>query len=300
LAAACGARSELDLAEQAGSGGEPERDAGMDAPIDAPIDAPMDARDDVFVPPECSGPEVTYIYVVTDQAELFAYKPQSNAFELKGTLDCPSASSPFSMAVSRDAVAHVLYQDGELFQVSIEDASCEPTPYIPPPMDAPFNRFGMGYAANPDDDGETLYVADITFSAPSQGLATLDTDQYLVTPIGPFSINPGNAIELTPTGLDGPLFGYFLNEPPPGGTLVEIDTQNANIVSAVTLGAGDGASSLAVAWWGGFFYIFTGPPGQPTTITRYDPTSGMTSAVTTLPSHVVGAGVSTCAPNALP
>jgi len=272
----------------------------FDAGQDAAADAPMDVERDVFVPPECSGPEVTYIYVVTDTNHLLAFKPQSNSFELKGALTCPTNSSPFSMAVSRDAVAHVVYQSGDLFAVDISDASCDATPYVPQPDGSDFHVFGMGYAADQVGDGETLYVADISFTAPSAGLARLDTETFTLENIGPFSANPGNAVELTPTGVDGPLFGYFLNEPPPGGTLVEIDTDSAQIVSSAPINVGGGASSLALAWWGGDFYIFTGPPGQPTTVTRYQPDSQTSTVVATLPQHVVGAGVSTCAPGRLP
>ncbi len=297
LAVACGARSDLELDPP------PPRaeDAGIDAPVDAPpdvvADAPADVEEDVFVPPECSGPEVTYIYVVTGERELYAYKPQSNSFELKGTLFCPSAASPFSMAVSREGIARVLYTDGNLFEVDILDAACSPTAYQPPDPDDDFFQFGMGYAA--DGDGESLFVADITFTDPSAGLARIDTDSYTLSYIGPFTVNPGNAIELTPTGLDGPLYGYFLNSPPPGGTLVQIDTATAEIVEHTFVDIGNGQSSLAVAWWGDDFYVFTGTGGT-TAVTRYDPVAQTVAQVTTLQNHVVGAGVSTCAPNRLP
>ncbi|MEM9696498.1 MAG: hypothetical protein AAGA56_28405, partial [Myxococcota bacterium] len=223
-AAACGARTNL------GASGEAQADATSvstttstrtetvdeddgDIIIIDDDDGEEDPDEPIEVPPECDGPDVTFIYVVTSDNRLLAYRPGSNTFETKGTLDCPSGgSTPFSMAVSRDAVARVLYTNGRLYEVDIADASCASTAYDPPiDTEAPFFQFGMGYAANPNDDGESLYVADISFDEPSAGLARIDTETYERTFIGPFSDNPGNALELTPTGLDGPLFGYFLN-----------------------------------------------------------------------------------------
>jgi hypothetical protein len=291
IAAACGARSELGLPREqpdGGNGGDAGPDAEPDAAPDVPEDVPPDA------PPECTE-DVTYIYLVSSQNELWAYKPQSNAFELRGTLDCPpAAGSPFSMAVARDGIAHVLYNSGNLFRVDVADASCESTPFEPGQLG--FVQFGMGYAANDDNFGETLYVAEISFSAPPIGLASIDTITYELSFIAPFSETFGFALELTPSGK-GPLYGYFLSTTGPGGTLVEIDEETAEILSAMPLTAGmGGATNLAIAWWGGSFYIFTGFAGGGTEANRYDPSTGQVSQVTTHPQSFVGAGVSTCAP----
>jgi hypothetical protein len=241
---------------------------------------------------------VTYVYVVTGSDNLWAYKPMSNTWELRGNLSCPATgnATPFSMAVSVEGIAHIVYNNGQLFRASVEDADCELTMFQPNQMG--FQLFGMGYAANDDDFGETLYVAEITFDSPSLGLASIDTDTYELSFIGPFSQNPGNALELTPTG-DGPLWGYFLNVPGPGGTLVEIDKKTAEILQTIGLQVGMDSSALAVAWWGGSFYIFT-TNGAGTDVSRYNPESGLTTLVTTHGETVVGAGVSTCAPNSAP
>lgn len=298
LGAACGARSELDAPK--GRAPKSVEDAGTDAPIDAPVDVPEDVPEDVPFPNECEDPEsVTYVYVVTSENELHAFKPQNNTFQLRGTLNCPAGgASPFSMAVSRTGIAHVVYNDGQLFRVSVLDASCEPTTFMPGQFG--FNLFGMGFGADQDDGGgETLYVAEISFNQPSLGLGSLDLDTLDLAFIGAFSQNPGNAIELTPTG-SGPLWGYFLNEPGPGGTLVEIDTATAQIVSSIPVNVGMNSSALAVAWWGGAFYIFTTPGSGGSEVNRFDPVSMTSTLVATFPLTIVGAGVSTCAPASLP
>jgi hypothetical protein len=162
-----------------------------------------------------------------------------------------------------------------------------------------FDRFGMSFAPNKLDDGETLYVAEISFSAPPLGLASIDTDTFELSFIGPLSFNPGFALELTPSG-SGPLWGYFLNDPPPGGTLVEIDTDTADVTDSIPVSVGNGSSALAVAWWGGAFYIFTTPVSGGTDVTRFDPITSNATKVAGFALTVVGAGVSTCAPDQLP
>lgn len=292
---ACGARSDLAVPQERGKLADAGPDADPDVE-DASADVPEDVQPDVppDTPPECEE-DVTYVYVVTGNDNLWAYRPMSNTWELRGTLDCEpfGGATPFSMAVSVEGIAHILYNNGQLFRARVDDASCELTMFQPNQMG--FQLFGMGYAPNEDNFGETLYVAQISFDAPSLGLASIDTDTYELSYIGPFSENPGNALELTPTG-DGPLWGYFLNVPGPGGTLVEIDTQTAEILQSIGLPAGMDSSALAVAWWGGAFYIFT-TSGNGTNVDRYDPDTGVTTLVTTLGETVVGAGASTCAPS---
>lgn len=236
--------------------------------------------------------ECLAIYVVTKQRQLLAFKPQKNEFEPLGRLECPAfGATPFSMAVARTGHADVLHTDGRIYRVGLDSLECKRTRFQrnQPPG---FRLFGMAYGADDSDDGESLYVAEISFQRPSKGLGRIAGEHLEY--VGRFSETPGLAIELTPTG-DGPLFGFFLNEPGPGGTLVEIDTDSAEIVSSTPLNVGTDSPSLAVSWWGGFFFIFTSGKGQ-TNVSRYDPATRIATPVGKLDQMVVGAGVSTCAP----
>jgi hypothetical protein len=297
---ACGARSDLSSSTSsndpgADAGRDGRADATPDGSPDAPADAPADAEPDVFVR-DCD-PEagVTYVYLVTEQNEIFSFDPDDSSLELHGTLDCPSnGPTPFSMAVNRTGKAYVLFDDGRLFRVSLADASCDPTEYVPGQLD--FNVFGMGFATDQAGPDESLYVAEINPNGPSDGLARIDTDTLELQFIAPFSETFGQKIELTGTG-DGRLFGYVLSQPGPGGTLVEIDKQTATIVSSTALDVGPPGSALAFAFWGGDFYIFTTQAGGiGTDVTRYQPGNGSLDPVGALSTTVVGAGVSTCAP----
>ncbi|HSO00633.1 MAG TPA: hypothetical protein VLS89_20215 [Candidatus Nanopelagicales bacterium] len=294
IAAACGARSALLVDERAlgegGSGGGPAEDAGLDA-ADA-ADA-QDAEPDVVIV-DCQEAGIPYVYLVTSENNLYSFNPGDGSLILRGAISCPgTAANPFSMGVDRQGTAYVLFGDGQIFRVSTLDASCEATDFAPGQLG--FNLFGMGFSTDEGGPTETLYVAEINFNAPSLGLASIDVGDFDLTYIGSFSENPGNAIEMTGTG-DGRLFGYFINSAGPGGVVVEIDKQTADILSSTPLPAGGAGSSLAFAFWGGDFYIFTSQGGGTTEVNRYSPGDGSVSFFTTLPQTVVGAGVSTCAP----
>ena len=294
---ACGARSDLGSLDRGfgeDAGGDAP-DAKRDSPADAPTDAPRDAEPDVFVR-DCD-PEagVTYVYLVTEQNEIFSFDPADNVLELHGTLDCPSGGpTPYSMAVDRKGTAYVLFDDGHLYRVSLADASCDPTDYPVGQLD--FNVFGMGFATDEAGPDEALYVAEINPNGPSDGLGRIDLETLELAFVGQFSETFGQKIELTGTG-DGRLFGYFLSQAGGGGSLVEIDKETAQILSSTALSVGPPGSALAFAFWGGDFYIFTTQAGGiGTDVTRYRPSDGSLVVVASLSTTVVGAGVSTCAP----
>ncbi len=241
-------------------------------------------------PPECMA-----IYLVSMQNNILAYNPLDHAFEERGRLECPAGpwAHPFSMGVTREGIAHVVYSDGRLYEVDLDDMRCRRTEFTPN-QEPGFWQFGMGYAPTPD--GEALYVAEISHVRPSKGLARVDTRTGELHYIGSFSLNPGFDIELTPTG-DGPLYGFFLNAFSPGGTLVEIDTSSAIIKRSYHVDVGSHSQALAIAWWGGQFYIFTSR-GTGSVVDRFDPKTEKVARVATIDQRIVGAGVSTCAPSA--
>jgi len=289
---ACGARSGLNA---------PFGDAPSDAEAESlppPSDPPSEPPKKQLVQPEgCEDPDAAYVYAITAESEVLQYDPANRAYSPLGRVDCPAfGGAPFSMAVSREAVAFVIYTSGHLMELDLKDLSCRPTAYEPRFNGEAFHVFGMGYAADPASrSGESMYVADVDFDggAVSAGLARIDDETFDLNHIGPFSKNPSGVVELTGSGVEGPPHGYFLNGEDPGGTLVTIDRDTADVTDSVVLDPG-GIGSLAIAWWGGDFFVFKGT-GQSTEVTRYDPETGATSFDSILPGLVVGASSSTCA-----
>jgi hypothetical protein len=244
---------------------------------------------------DCTDPDVTYIYLVTQSLSMFAYKPLLGELEYRGLLDCnvPGAG-PFSMAVSRAGRAYVLYNDGSLWEADVTDASCEATPYAIAQQG--FLNFGMGYALDDDQMGETLYVSDIDYEADlSKGLGIIDTQSFELTTVGSFGMAPGFRIELTGEGTD--LYAFIIDDQIGGGHLGLVDKESGQLGPTIQVPVGSNIGSWHFASWGSEFYFFTEVSGEGfTTIRRYDPVTQGLVELGTVPEPVVGAGASTCAP----
>jgi hypothetical protein len=286
---ACGARTELLSPEEPADVGVDVRDAASEDALPS-IDQ---FQSDTPIPTDCPDAGATLIYVITSQNELFSFYPPTLVFSKIGDIACPDTEggTPWSMAVDRLGTAYSVFDDGLLWQISTQNASCQPTSYVPPTQDAPFFVFGMGYAG--DQTSESLYIADARFSMESAGLATIDTMTFTRSFIADFQPELPRC-ELTGTG-DGRLFAFCLPTMGNGSTLAEVDRMTAQVIAENTLMVGGANDAFAYAFWGGVFWIFTSP-GMMTTVTRYDPSSMSETEVTTMGSTVVGAGVSTCAP----
>jgi hypothetical protein len=289
VVAACGARTELELDTPAPpsilDAGPDIKDAGPDIK-DAGPDVP---------PLTCEEAGVTFIYVVSSQNTLFSYYPPSGVFTPLGTINCPGTfgATPFSMAVDRGGTAYVVFTDGQLFRVSTATAACKATGFVP--GQSGFGTFGMGFSSNTDDPGETLFVAASPSTGTSAGLASIDTSTLDLSFIGPFS-SPLGRTELTGTG-DGRLFGFSIDTSGAGSFLSEIDGTTAKILSSKPISVGGPSDAFAYAFWGDAFYFFTASGGAPTQVTRYNPQDQSLVTVGSLIDTIVGAGVSTCAPN---
>lgn len=299
---ACGARTGLNFyhtqsEEPADAAVEMvEADAVHEVRLDVTLDRAREA--DVAREPlpdvyknDCTDPSIQYIYVFTEKSNLYSFHPASLAFAFLGTLGCATASTPFSMAVDRKGVGYVEYDDGSLFRVSLISASCQPTPWLP--RTDGFTMFGMGYSTDQGGPSEKLYVANSGFAtSTSPRLGWIDTTTFRVNMVGQI---PDGGMELTGTG-DGRLFGFFQGSSSGSAHLVALDKTDGSylddtLLPGVTLGHG-----WAFAFWGGDFWFFTSP-GANSIVTRYVPTTGEIAVVTELSSEIiVGAGVSTCAP----
>jgi hypothetical protein len=264
-----------------------EPDAFEEPPADVvqPIDVNLPEAPDL-----CPDAGETLVYVITTEDRLYSFYPPTLAFELIGTVQCHD-SEPFSMAVNRQGIAFSVFQDGTLFRIDTATAACQATTYAIDQLG--FLTFGMGYAADTNDAGETLYVAQAVPMQTSHGLATIDTTTMKASFVGQFT-PPIPGAELTGTG-DGRLFAFFTNPTGSGSHIVEVDRMTGAILGDNPLMVGAPNDGYAFAFWGGVFWVFT-EQGGPTTVTRFDPSTKSETTVTTMNDTVVGAGVSTCAP----
>ncbi len=298
-ALACGARTNLNGLDREeseggaddggggdGAGGEPSDGGGGEGGLGAGGEGGQGG-----MPPECE-PGALLVYLVSSSNTLYSYKPSDGTLKVKGSLACDfEGPTPFSMGVDRTGTAFVLYNDGNLYRVKTADASCEPTDFVP--NQEGFATFGMGFARNAETDSDELFVTDISFDEPSDGLGKVDTESLELSVIGTYDSELGAHMEMT-SSSDGNLYGYSL-DPGGGGWVVQIDKDTADILAATFLPVGDQASALAFAYWDGDFYIFTSP-GDVTSVTRYRPSDGSVTFLQQIGDVIVGAGVSTCDP----
>jgi hypothetical protein len=244
------------------------------------------------------------VYVLSQDNELYSFRPDRKEFTKIGVLGCRTGMDPNSMAIDRNAVAWVNYvepddSEGTLFKVSTEDASCEPSGAT---LSDGWSRLGMGFSSDLSrPDTEELFVAGAT-GTPGIGLGRIDGAS--VTPVGEFSGSMRDiSAELTGTG-DGRLFGFFTTTPV---QLAEIDKETGEIIETTDLPGIETPSAWAFSFWGGDFYFYTAPselgsPSRTTNVSRYRPSDGSidTDYMTDIGFRIVGAGVSTCAPLVLP
>ena len=290
---ACGARSGLDVP------------SGFGPPDAQPADGPVLRGVHQL---DCAEAGITYIYAMAEDNTIFSFYPTTAAFTAIGTLRCPAepGATPFSMAVDHKGVAYVVFAngallpdggtlplpgDGTLFRVSTKNAACEATSFVPDQHG--FLTFGMGFVANVGDggEGETLYVAADIPAA----LGTIDVHSFQLRRVASF---PATGTELTGTG-DGRLFGFYAPDPRYSPSyIVQIDPRTAAVLSSIPLPGVTQGGAWAFGFWGGDFYMFTAPDNTTTVVQRYRPGDGSIVEVATAPlgTKIVGAGVSTCAP----
>jgi hypothetical protein len=195
------------------------------------------------------------------------------------------------MAVDRKGIAYSVFNDGSLFKIHTANGACEATPYVP--NQAGFSTFGMGFSTDLGGPSETLYVAATGFQGGESKLGIIDPVSYKLTPVGLIDPQlPG--MELTGTG-DGRLFGFVADPVGSGTRLVRVNKQTAEAALAANLPELELGNGWAFAFWGGDFYFFT-ELGGTSIVTRFDPIDGSSTTVAGWQGLIVGAGVSTCAP----
>jgi hypothetical protein len=253
--------------------------------------------------PSCADDNAGLIYVVDDANELLSFDPRklpNDPFQRIGTLRCGGrAGMPFSMSVDRHGRAWVVYLDGALYKVSIADAKCRPTPYVR--GTAGFLRFGMGFVTDgPGSTTEKLFIAS---NDPSHELGYIDTAGGLAPRVvGKVAAAEQHNPELTGTS-QAQLFGFFPTVSGPS-FVQEIDRATGGARGKRwTLGKAPlgGIGAYAFAQWGGVFYIFVETSSDngelDASVRAIDrATGGYRVILHHLPYRIVGAGVSTCAP----
>ena len=242
------------------------------------------------------------IYVVDTDGTLSSFKPNQtdinqSVFTDIGKLNCNADPHliPFSMSIDRSATAWVEYSDrkafsaNKLFKVSTADASCTATSFAGGQQG--FNEFGMGFVSNSAmSQDETLFIAGGPRTGVGTALGTIDLASLSISKGGSMTGDP----ELTGTGL-AELWGFFPDAANPH--ISKIDKLTAVESNQIMLGSTVGNSGgWAFAFYGGDFWVFLAGAGATTVYHVTTQANGIKDSLDTKTRHIVGAGVSTCAP----
>lgn len=285
-------------------------DAGASAAdVSDAVAATADAGPDVSIVAQDGGQagcseEAKLVYVLSQEGDIYSFAPDKKIFTKLGPLSCGSGWTPLSMAVDRNAVAWVNFEpddpnaDEALFKVDTATLACAPTAFHG-------NLGGMGFSMNEGSTTEeTLYVIG-DGTGGMQGLTRANFSSQKFELVANFARRSDP--ELTGTA-DGKLFGLLLDV---GGsnpmTIAKIDKTTAALtagtdLSGVPIPTG---AMYSFSFWGGDFYVYTATDSEDSvgsTVSRFRPSDGSidTAYMTNLGFHIVGAGVSTCAPLAPP
>jgi hypothetical protein len=240
------------------------------------------------------------VYVLSLEGDLYSFAPADKKFTKVGALNCTLNGKTFttvSMAVDRNAVAWVNMRDelsltGEsvMFNVDTKTAKCTPTKIKG-------TWGGMGFSTNAGTtDKETLYLIG-PGSGLNGALLSVDIANEQIVPVA--DLKEQVDLELTGTG-DGRLFGFLQSTPL---AIAAVDKKTAAFSDRASLAQVPPPQPpmFAFSFWGGDFYVYTAEdpsPSTTTTVSRYRPSdkSVDSSYMTQIGFHIVGAGVSTCAP----
>ncbi|MCY1063616.1 hypothetical protein OV090_02520 [Nannocystis sp. RBIL2] len=245
------------------------------------------------------------IFVLSDDAELWKYFPETNSFTMLGAIGC-GMTNTFSMAVDRLGYAWVQFNGtGELRKVDVTNVSDCSNPGFLPNQNGVKN-FGMAFVSNSDSDKcDRIYGNTYSgFGGYSEGVnvgdfLTIDPDDLGLAKLGKTNFD---GAELTGTG-DGRAFIFGGQFP---SKLVEADKNTGAALDVLPLnGLEINNGAFAFAFFAGDFYFFTDSDNDlfnsEVTHLDYDDSDmngvqDLTVLTQDAPLLVVGAGVSTCAP----
>ena len=244
----------------------------------------------------------TYIYLVDSNYHLIKFNPgdkNGNYLTELFTLNCGNGiSTPFSMAVDREANAWVLYNDSTLYKIKISNPSCEKITTFST-NGSGLSTFGMAFSLDTvGGKTDSLFIAN---SETNGIFGRIDTNNNMsYTPLGAFPSFYDQTPELTGTAL-AELYSFS-----PGQNeqhISKIDKTTGNVIVDYAIpGAGSFINAWAFAHWGGDYYVFeTLNTTNNNRILRFSPKTNETEIfLEYTPYRVVGAGVSTCAPTVRP
>lgn len=243
------------------------------------------------------------VYVLSDVGTIWKFDPKDNSFDFITEVSCGGMIDTFSMGVSRKARAWVQYFGGDLYTVDLKDpgSACkDPGFENNNPL---FPNFGMAFVADGiNSPCDRLYAhSGIDPALIGEDVGALGVIDPITLELSEIAMIDFAWGELTGTG-DGRLFAFQGAEPP---FISEYDKDTGALLGSWPLPGLSSPDAFAFAAWGGDFYLFMTSSDDYLGNSRvvhfdFDESDGDGKAITTIvdqaPIRIVGAGVSTCAP----
>lgn len=203
------------------------------------------------------GPHGSNIYVLSDDAELYAYDPIADTFTYVLGPVCPTTEPPYSMAVDPQGRAWILYATTRRIQVFdiLSPGACTDSGFLPTNPDFPL--FGMGFVS-PDADAEcaSLYVHSYSGSgafSEAPGVGRFGVVEGTPLAVRRLGATDYDGAEVSGTG-DGRVFSFGGVSPP---KLTEYDRTTGAVLETFPLTGLARTNASAFAFFAGDFYLFT-------------------------------------------
>jgi hypothetical protein len=231
-----------------------------------------------------------WLYTVGRNSMLSRFDPTTATFTDIGQFTCPGSSESNSMAVDQSGGIWVSDPKGKLFKVDAKTLLCEAARFDDKQHIQ--SGYGMGFVFDRATGIDTLYIAGASVDTTTlhYDLVAVSLPSLSQTLVGPTEGYP----ELSGAG-DGTLWGFFPYHvsPTKTTTLVRLDPKTGATLERFSYPTLNEGGNWAMKFWGGSFWLFLG-----SSIYRVDRTDPKTvhTVIANGSRHIVGAGVSTCAP----
>ena len=292
FAMACGSRTGIDGLVP----GEPPqrvshslRDAGLELDAGSAGDAPerLDSTPDNPVVHDAGitcpdgAPPVAYLFDMG--GALWRFEPDTLAVLRIGVPACGDTSLPWTLSVSRDGKAYLLYSDWAIFEVELDTLACKRTPFR-------IGQLGMksdiAIAISRNEGAEKLFVYGEAVDGGVPILAASDLTSFVMTEVG--DVLPPPPVASFPLDMQGDargrLYGFAED-----GVLLEIDSASGAITQEVQAEKTSGLNSWAVMTYEDQVFLFTD-----TAVALYDVSTQIATVRGDIGVTVVGASAAPC------
>jgi DNA-binding beta-propeller fold protein YncE len=233
-------------------------------------------------------------YLFDNGGALYTFDPATLATSLLGTPACAGGVGPWTLSVSREGNAYVVFMDPwSIYKVDLTTLACTPTPFVTGQLglDAFFS-----IAVSRNTGTEKLFV----YGEPGLGdggtipntppiLAQTDLTTFVLSEVG--AVVPEPPLDSYPLDMQGdPLGNLFgLSD---DGLIVEINSATGAVIGKADTGF-LGGRDWAVMSYENQVYLF-GAAGDGSEVARYDVATQTLDLVGTIPVAVLGASAVPC------